>query len=527
MKIKITIMLIVLTGCWSLLPAQYLINRGADIVISSGSSLVIDGDYENQLDGSLGNSGDILLTGDFNNNSTSGSLLSGTSGTVRFIGSLPQNIAGTAVTYFNDLDLQNDANLTAAVIALYGDLQLSSTYLTLGNGVVVMQPGTQIFGANSNGYVVTNSNGFLRQYVGGSNKVFPIGTSARFAPVTMNNSGGAADYYSARVFADVRTNGLSGATIPEIDDCVNMTWDINDFNAGGSNLSVTPYWSAAMEGASFDRTSCAVGHYTGGSWDPDQEGSAAGGGPYSITRSGITSLSAFAVGDLESPMAIPLDIRLDAMAFLDGPFNGAGMNAHLNADGLVPLSQPYSGAPWNYPGLESVGSIPAGAIDWVLIELRDAANAATATGATAFARKAAFLMADGTIADLDGSSIPTFTGSLSNNLFVVVYHRNHLPIMSANAVTPAGGIYSYDFTSALSQAYLNGQKDLGGGNYGLAGGDANADKLVDGLDYIIWRNNAGLSGYMASDHDMDSEVNNQDKNDVWEESKFTASAVPN
>ena len=93
MKIKITIMLILFTGSWSMLTAQYLINRGADIVISSGSSLVINGDFENQLDGTLGNSGNVLVTGNFTNNQTSGTLLSGTTGTVRLVGSVPQTIA--------------------------------------------------------------------------------------------------------------------------------------------------------------------------------------------------------------------------------------------------------------------------------------------------------------------------------------------------------------------------------------------------------------------------------------------------
>ena len=522
-------MLILFTGWWSLLSAQYLINRGADIVISSGSSLVIKGNFENQLDGTLGNSGNVLVTGNFTNNQTSGTLLSGTTGAVRLIGTTPQNIAGTAITYFNTLDLQNNANLTTNVISVYGNLLLSSTYFTLGSGVVVMQPGTQILGAGASGYIITNGTGFLRQWVTASNKVFPVGTSSNFTPVTLNNSG-TADYYSARVFPDVRVNGLTGATIPQINDCVNMTWDISENVAGGSNLSVTPYWSAGQEGASFDRTHCAVGHYTGGAWDPNGEGAAAGAGPYSITRTGITALSAFAVGDLESPMAIPVDIRLDAMAFLEGPFNGAGMNIDLKNDGIVPLAQPYSGAPWNYPGLESVASVPAGVVDWVLIELRDAVNAASATGATAFARKAAFLMADGTIADLDGSSIPTFTGSLSNSLFVVVYHRNHLAIMSANAVPQVGGIFTYNFTSGVGQVYggANGHKLIAAGTWGMFSGNADGNKFIAIADRDnVWDPQSGTSGYKGGDMNMDTDVDNVDKNDHWFVNNGKTSQVPN
>jgi len=75
MKIKLTLMLIILTGFSTFTNAQYLINQGADIVISSGSSLVIDGDFENRQDGSMNNSGNVLITGDWINNQTSGSLL--------------------------------------------------------------------------------------------------------------------------------------------------------------------------------------------------------------------------------------------------------------------------------------------------------------------------------------------------------------------------------------------------------------------------------------------------------------------
>ena len=529
MKIKITIMLILFTGCWGMLSAQYLINRGADIVISSGSSLVIKGNFENQLDGTLGNSGNVLLTGNFTNNQTSGTLLSGTTGTVRLVGSVPQTISGTAITYFSHLNLQNNAVLGGNSIAVSASLTLNNTFLTLGSTILVVQNGAPINGANSTGYIVSNGTGLLRQYVTGSNRVFPIGTASAFMPVTLNNIG-TADYYSVRVFPDVRVNGLTGGTIPQINDCVNMTWDISENVVGGSNLSVTPYWSAAQEGPSFSRAHCAVGHYTGGSWNPNGEGAALGAGPYFITRSGITSLSAFAVGDLESPMAIPLDIRLNSVAFLEGPFNGAGMNTDLKNDGIVPLSQPYSGAPWNYPGLESVASIPAGTVDWVLIELRDAVNAASATGATAFARKAAFLKADGTITDLDGSSFPTFTGSVTNNLFVVVYHRNHLPIMSANAVTQVGGIYTYNFTTGVGQVYggLAGHKLIAAGTWGMFSGNADGNKFIVLADRDnVWDPQSGTYGYKGGDMNMDTEVDNVDKNDHWFVNNGKTSQVPN
>ena len=413
-------------------------------------------------------------------------------------------------------------------VAVTASLTLANTFLTLGSVALVVQNGAPIIGAGASGYIISNGSGILRQFVTGSNRVYPIGTASAFMPVTLNNSG-TADFYSVRVFPDVRVSGLTGATIPQISDCVNMTWDISENVAGGSNLSVTPYWNAAQEGVSFDRTHCAVGHYTGGSWDPNGEGGALGPGPYSITRAGITTLSAFAVGDLESPMAIPVDIRLDSYAFLEGPFNGTTMDSDLTTDGVVPLSQPYSGSPWFYGGSETVPSIPIGAVDWVLLELRDAVNAASATPATVFARKAAFVLEDGTIVDLDGSSIPTFSGTLTNNLFVVVYHRIHLPIMSANAVTQIGGIYTYDFSSGVGQVYggAAGHKPLSVSTWGMFGGNSNGDHTVDAVDYALWRESVGIPGYKAGNFDMDSQTNNQDKNDVMVDNFGEMSQVPN
>ena len=47
------------------------------------------------------------------------------------------------------------------------------------------------------------------------------------------------------------------------------------------------------------------------------------------------------------------------------------MRTTLNSGGIIPLSQPYIGAPYNYTGTESVATIPnANIVDWVLIEHR-------------------------------------------------------------------------------------------------------------------------------------------------------------
>ncbi|NOX47922.1 MAG: hypothetical protein GXO89_13180, partial [Chlorobi bacterium] len=217
---------------------------------------------------------------------------------------------------------------------------------------------------------------------------------------------------------------------------------------------------------------------------------------------------------------------LNLRAFLEGPFKTIEMSTDLNPV-LIPLNQPFNTAPWNYAGSESVTSIPnANVVDWVLVELRDATSAAGAGSSTRLARQAAFLLKDGSVVGTDGSSPLSFANSVSNSLFVVTWHRNHLGIISANPLTESGGVYSYDFTTNVNKAYQSGQKNVNGKAV-MFGGDVNANGTVNTADKNIWSGVAGTKGYVPSDMDMDSQVDNKDKNDIWTGNLNEQSKVPN
>ena len=99
--------------------------------------------------------------------------------------------------------------------------------------------------------------------------------------------------------------------------------------------------------------------------------------------------------------------------------------------------------------------------------------------------------------------------------------------MSASSLTLSGGIYSFDFTTALSKAYLNGQLSLGGGNYGMYAGNADGNSTVNTSDISLkWNLQAGESGYKTADMDLNSQVNSQDKNDIWLPNDGEGSQVP-
>ncbi|MBN1338607.1 MAG: right-handed parallel beta-helix repeat-containing protein [Bacteroidales bacterium] len=223
-------------------------------------------------------------------------------------------------------------------------------------------------------------------------------------------------------------------------------------------------------------------------------------------------------------------LALDIKVFLQGPFTGTLMNPGLNAGGYIPLSQPYSQAPWSYTGSEAVASIPnADIIDWMLIELRDAPDAASAGSAAVVTQQAAFLLKDGSIVSTDGSTLPLFNYSPVNFLFAVLWHRNHLGILSAMPLTGNGGVYSYDFTIGSGQVFggINAHKEIAPGIWGMIAADGNADDQVNNGDKNdVWTPQAGTSGYLPGDFNMNGEVNNSDKNDLWKPNTGLGGQVP-
>jgi len=213
-------------------------------------------------------------------------------------------------------------------------------------------------------------------------------------------------------------------------------------------------------------------------------------------------------------------LQIEANVFLEGPFDGSQMITDLNANGNIPLSQPYFNDPWNYDGDESVIAIPNGDIvDWVIVELRDAKNVVSAADPSSrIARKAAFLMKDGSIVSLDGSSGLTFNNFINYQLFLVILHRNHLGVMSAFPLTGMNGIYSYDFTPGSDKAFGSemGQAEIAAGIWGMFAGDSDGNGSINDFDKTTnWNMEAGMPGYMTADFELNNQVSNKDKNEYW------------
>lgn len=233
-------------------------------------------------------------------------------------------------------------------------------------------------------------------------------------------------------------------------------------------------------------------------------------------------------------------IRVDLTVLLEGAYDAASdqMNTDLNLSGYIPLAQPYNpnlpyygnnNPVWQYVGTEMVGTIPAVAVDWVVVQLRDATSGANATPGTVIGTQAGFILNDGSIVATDGISDLMFDVSVSNNLYVVVYHRNHLGIISANGLTESAGVYSYDFSSASTQTLggTNAVKELEPGVWGMVAADGDANGLIQNTDEAaVWQSDLGSSGYKGGDFDMNGLTQNTDETVLWQPNLGGGGQIP-
>ncbi|NOX48424.1 MAG: right-handed parallel beta-helix repeat-containing protein [Chlorobi bacterium] len=240
------------------------------------------------------------------------------------------------------------------------------------------------------------------------------------------------------------------------------------------------------------------------------------------------------------PWWVATDKFLSLKVYLEGPFNGTDMDIALKDGGYVPIMQPYNPAlpyydnsnpVWLYTGTESVVNIPDNVVDWVVVQLRDADSPANASSATIIDTQAAFLLKDGSVVGLDGvsalQSVPA--SNVTNNLYVVIYHRNHLGIMSKNALVENGGVFSYDFTTGPDKVYggINGYKEMLAGKWGMVAGDGDGSGIVGNTDETsVWKIDLGTSGYLGGDFDLNGFGQNTDETNYWKVNLNAGGQVP-
>lgn len=216
--------------------------------------------------------------------------------------------------------------------------------------------------------------------------------------------------------------------------------------------------------------------------------------------------------------------------FLEGAFNGTNMNTDIFDNGQLPVNQPYNIPPWNYNGTETLQASPGtDIVDWVYLEFRRTPyGPESATPETTVYRRAGLLHSDGTVTEVDGTTRIWIYAPPLTNMYVVVYHRNHLALLSNTPLIPwAPAGVGYDFSDDLSKAYLDGQKELTPGIFGMIGGDCDANGIIELNDKeVCWTPEAGHTSYLPGDWNLDLQINNPDKDDIWYVNMGLESKVP-
>ena len=266
----------------------------------------------NQMTGALQLSGNLISNGNsltFNNQP------------VLFVGSAVQNIQGSSPT----LTLNNATVNNASGVELLREVFVGGSgtgVLTFTSGILRTNDFTlihnntaagAIVGQNTSRFICTctsggnsaSTGGLLLKTVNSTSRTFPIGpVPTSYNPITIANSG-TVDNFTARAIDDVFDEGTSGNLITA--NVVDCSWILTEEVSGGSSLNMTLQWNGANELPSFTRSSCYVTRYVGPGpvWSGTTPGAASGSNPYTRSRNGITSLTAFTVA---SNGALPISL---------------------------------------------------------------------------------------------------------------------------------------------------------------------------------------------------------------------------
>jgi hypothetical protein len=422
--------------------------------------------------------------------------------TASFCCSLLNAQSGVYVTGGNEMAIYQTVNLDVS-----GSPSASAwaTQRAAAPGFLSLVGAASLAGA-SNSY---NVNGYVKYYQNNSGITtisLPVGTGTTLRSLAVQSIPANA------VFGTAWIDGSLTATIDPTDNATHPAtatgagiYAVNntgqwDWITHSGDLSTTTVAASLPNVSSFAPTNTLrlVG-WNGTQWvnlSAAQGTSAATGNTDGSTLTGTlqSGITAIAIGRVT--------IVVNAKVFLQGAYNaGLGeMTTTLNTSNLIPLTQPYSAAPWNYAGTETVGAIPTNVTDWILIELRDAANAVVDT-------RAAFVKKDGSIVDIDGISAVQFPNQPEGTYHLAIKHRNHFAIRTPAIQTVSPTSTQYNYTSLQANAYQNAavttnaaMKDITG-VFVMWGGNANGNTVVNygafGSDRTAMLSNANTVGALT------------------------------
>jgi len=262
---------------------------------------------------------------------------------------------------------------------------------------------------------------------------------------------------------------------------------------------------------------CSITLYAHDTWFNEIRVTATGYQTFTGRYDGLPPSGDLEIG-LESLTPTP-SLLLEARMYLEGPYTGGSppMDTILWSYGYLPTTSPYADE-------RVVDSIPPDIVDWVYVQLRSSSDG------EAVVERSAFLRDDGMLVDDNGDPPVKMDYQVDGDYYIVVKHRNHLAIMSSDAIilTTSFSIL-YDFTTSQDKAYsvypapyamkeLTPLTPIGTPTpaYGMIGGDAAPQFcIVDEADLDAIDQDLGNTGYLLTDVDLSGIVDNADMLLTW------------
>lgn len=286
-----------------------------------------------------------------------------------------------------------------------------------------------------------------------------------------------------------------------------LVWEAN-YSSGLHILDASQVAGATLtlEGW-FDTYATNNGKHYDGAW-----------GNYPYFESGVVLVSDYDQGLFILQPRTSLRLKV----LLEGPFDPSTglMRDSLRVHGMLPLTEPYTDLGYTHAGDgggETTGASvlattgPDAIVDWVVVELRDAMDPTNVV-----ATHAALLQRDGDVVGTDGSSPVQFNVAVKD-YHIAIRHRNHLGVMTAQALRVSVAERSYDLSSgSVALVGTEPVKVVGAvrmlwagdatfdGTIKYAGIDNDRDPILQAIGGVIPTNTT--SGYRAEDINLDGTV---------------------
>ena len=306
-----------------------------DNYIGSGGMHIEGGTEFTVKDGNLSMDGDVVGSGQIGMRSASNA---------QSIDADNNSINNLLIDNGDDISLSSALTVGSDLEFVAGDMNIAGFDLTITDG------GT-FTNASASNKVLTTGNGNLVQTVNTTALEFPVAfAGSDYNPATLA-AAGSGNVVSVRVTDDLLQGGNFGAAITA--DVVDVRWNIN--NAGSDAIDMTLQWALGQETTDFDRTNEGIGWYEGsGLWDltTSMLGASAGSGPFTRSRSGVTTSGVFAIGDEESPLitgALPIELlSFDAGLVEDGSVQLDWVTASETNNDFFTIEKSLDGQSWDF-----------------------------------------------------------------------------------------------------------------------------------------------------------------------------------